>query len=317
MKKTNKTIIEYIPDFIDYCEVEKGLADNTQENYKRYLKKFSDWLKKENKENLKPHQLTSDHIWDYRLYLSRHKDENGEKLLRITQNYYLVALRAFLSYFSAKDVESIPSDKVTLPKDTRKDKPPKFLNPEQISKLLAVPDTETEIGLRDRAIIETLFSTAVRVSELVALDRKQFDNIENKKDLELSIVGKGKVARTIYFSERALEWIKKYLAIRDDNDKALFINFRSTKKSHRLTARSVQRMIKKYVMKAGLPNFVTPHTLRHSAATHLLGQGVDLRTIQEFLGHQNIATTQIYTHVTNKRLRDIHRKYHSGKDLKK
>ncbi len=316
MKKSKKSLIDHISDFIDYCEVEKGLASNTQENYERYLAKFADWLQKEQKGDLLPHQFTSDDIWDYRLFLSRHKDKNGEKLLRITQNYYLVALRAFLSYFAAKDIECIPSDKVTLPKDTRKDKPVKFLNVDQISKLLAIPDTETKRGLRDRAILETLFSTALRVSELVSLDRKQFKNIKDKKDLELSIVGKGEVPRTIYFSERALKWLKKYLKVRNDEDKALFINFRSTPQSHRLSARSIQRMVKKYVVKAGLPMFTTPHTLRHSAATHLLSQGVDLRTIQEFLGHQNIATTQIYTHVTNKRLRDIHRKYHSGKDLK-
>src|SRR6056297_2860539 len=202
MKKGKKPIKDYISDFIDYCEVEKGLASNTQENYKRYLKKFTDWLKKEKKENLKPHQLTNDHIWNYRLYLSRHKDEKGEKLLRITQNYYLVALRAFLSYFTTKDIQCIPSDKITLPKDTRKDKPVKFLNSKQISKLLATPDTKTKRGVRDRAILETLFSTAVRISELVSLDKKPFKDIQNKKDLELSIVGKGDVPRTIYFSER-------------------------------------------------------------------------------------------------------------------
>ncbi len=317
MKKSKKPLIQYIPDFIDYCEVEKGLASNTQKNYKRYLKKFSNWLKKENKEDIFPHQITSDDVWNYRLYLSRHKNKKGKKLLRITQNYYLVALRALLSYFATKDIECIPSDKVSLPKDTRKDKPVKFLDVDQISQLLATPDINTRKGLRDRVILETLFSTGLRIAELVALDKKQFQNIADKKDLELSVVGKGNVPRTIYFSERALEWLKKYLNARNDEDKALFINYWSKKKKdRRLTARSIQRMVKRYVVGAGLPMFTTPHTLRHSAATHLLSQGVDLRTIQEFLGHQNIVTTQVYTHVTNKRLRDIHRKYHSGKDLK-
>jgi len=316
MNKSNKSMISHILDFLDYCEVEKGLSFNTQKNYDRYLKKFTIWLKRSKKEDLLPHQLTGDDIWNYRLFLSRFKNDKGKKLLRITQNYYLVALRAFLSYFTAKDIECIPSDKVTLPKDTRKDKLIKFLNVDQISKLLAVPNTETRTGSRDRAILESLFSTALRIAELVALNKKQFQNIEKKEDLEVGIIGKGKVPRTIYFSERSLEWLKKYLKTRSDKEDALFINYRLNKENHRLTARSIQRMVKQYVIKAGLPTFTTPHTLRHSAATHLLSQGVDLRTIQEFLGHQNIATTQIYTHVTNKRLRDIHRKYHSGKDLK-
>jgi len=316
MRKSKKPMINHILDFLDYCEVEKGLAYNTQKNYDRYLKKFTFWLKKSKKEKLLPHQLTGDNIWDYRLFLSRFKNKKGKKLLRITQNYYLVALRAFLSYFTAKDIECIPSDKVTLPKDTRKDKLVKFLNVDQISKLLATSNIKTRTGLRDRAILETLFSTALRIAELIALNKKQFQNIKDKKDLEIGIIGKGKVPRTVYFSERSLEWLKKYLKTRKDKEEALFINYRLNKESHRLSARSIQRMVKRQVIKAGLPMFTTPHTLRHSAATHLLSQGVDLRTIQEFLGHQNIATTQIYTHVTNKRLRDIHRKYHSGKDLK-
>ena len=316
MEKSRKPLIDHLLDFLDYCEVEKGLSYNTQKNYSRYLNKFSFWLKRSKKEKLLPHQLTGNNIWSYRLFLSRFKDNKGKKLLRITQNYYLVALRAFLSYFAAKDIVCIPSDKVTLPKDTRKDKLIKFLNVDQISKLLAVPNTRTRAGLRDRAILETLFSTATRVAELIALDKKQFQNIEDKEDLEIGIVGKGKVPRAIYFSERSLKWLKKYLKTRKDKEEALFINYRLGGENHRLSARSIQRMIKKYVIKSGLPMFTTPHTLRHSAATHLLTQGVDLRTIQEFLGHQNIATTQIYTHVTNKRLREIHRKHHSGKELK-
>ncbi len=316
MQKSNKSIIDHIPDFLDYCEIEKGLANKTQENYFRYLKKFVGWLKKKNKSDLLPHQLTTDDIWQYRLYLSRHRDEKGKSLKRVTQNYYLIALRALLSYFAAKDVVSIPSDKISLPKDVKKEKTVKFLNLEQIKKLLLAPDINNRNGLRDRAILEALFSTGLRISELVALDQEQFKNIKDKEDLEVSIVGKGNHPRTVYFSKRALGWLKKYLDTRNDNKKPLFINYRARKdSSSRLTPRSIERIVKKCVVKAGLPIFTTPHTLRHSMATDLLAKGVDLRNIQEFLGHQSINSTQIYTHVTNKRLRDIHREFHSGQDL--
>jgi len=316
MKESGRPIIKHIPDFLDYCEVEKGLSSNTQKNYQRYLNKFVYWLKRTKNENLKPHQLTADHIWNYRLFLSRYADKGTRPLKKITQNYYLIALRALLSYFSAKDVISIPSDKISLPRDAKKDKTIKFLNLEQIRKLLSAPKTKTKIGLRNKAILETLFSTGLRIAELVNLNREQFTSIKNKKDLELGIIGKGETARTVYFSERSLDWIKKYLESRNDKAKALFVNYRSRKDaSRRLTARSMERIVKKYSKISGVPISTTPHTLRHSYATDLLTQGVDLRTIQEFLGHKNIVTTQIYTHVTNKRLRDIHRKYHSGKRL--
>jgi site-specific recombinase XerD len=317
MKKSNQPIIKHIPYFLDYCEIEKGLSNKTQENYQRYLNKFIMWLKKNKKEGLLPHELTSEDVWAYRLYLSRHTDEKGRPLKKVTQNYYLIALRALLSYFTAKDIVSLPADKITLPKDVRAEKTVKFLNLEQIERLLLAPNTKTLIGLRDRVILETLFSTGLRIAELVALNREQFANIKNKKDLELGIIGKGGHPRTVYFSERALSWLKKYLETRKDKDKALFIHYRAPADSEtRLTPRSIERIVKKYAILAGVPVFTTPHTIRHSYATDLLTQGVDLRTIQEFLGHRSIATTQIYTHVTNKRLRDIHRQFHSGKDLK-
>ena len=317
MKKSNTPIIKHIPDFLDYCEVEKGLADRTQENYQHYLQKFVLWLKKTKKETLLPHQLTSDDVWAYRLYLSRYTDKKGRPLKKVTQNYYLIALRALLSYFTTKDIVSLPSDKITLPKDARAEKMVKFLNLDQIEKLLLTPNTKTTIGLRDRAILEALFSTGLRIAELVALNQEQFINIKDKKDLELGIIGKGSRPRTVFFSERALSWLRKYLETRKDKEKALFIHYRARKDADtRLTARSIERIIKKYAILAGVPIFTTPHTIRHSYATDLLNQGVDIRTIQEFLGHKSIITTQIYTHVTNKRLRDIHRQYHSGKNLK-
>ncbi len=318
MKKSNISIIKHIPDFLDYCEVEKGLSDNTQKNYERYLNKFVFWLKKTGKENLRPHQLTADDIWKYRLFLSRNiKPNTGKSLKKVTQNYYLVALRALLSYFSAKDIVSLPADKIKLPKDIKRGKTVKFLNLEQVEKLLLAPDIENQTGLRNRAILEILFSTGLRVAELVSLNSEQFANLKDKKDFELSIIGKGDYPRTVYFSERALSWLKKYLVTRNDKEKSLFINYRSRKNTdRRLTSRSVERVVKKYTIKAGLPIFTTPHTLRHSYATDLLTQGVDLRTIQEFLGHRSITSTQIYTHITNKRLREIHHKFHSGKKLK-
>jgi len=317
MKKSNTPIIKHIPDFLDYCEVEKGLADRTQENYQHYLHKFVLWLKKTKKETLLPHQLTSDDVWAYRLYLSRYTDGKGHSLKKVTQNYYLIALRALLGYFTAKDIVSLPSDKIVLPKDARAEKTVKFLNLDQIEKLLLAPDTKTTSGLRDRAILEAFFSTGLRIAELVALNREQFTNIKDKKDLELGIIGKGSHPRTVYFSERALSWLKKYLETRKDKEKPLFIHYKARKDSEaRLTARSIERIVKKYAILAGVPVFTTPHTIRHSYATDLLTQGVDLRAIQEFLGHRSILTTQIYTHVTNKRLRDIHRQFHSGKNLK-
>ncbi len=321
MENSDKTIIKHIPDFLDYCDVEKGLRNNTQKNYQRYLKKFTDWLKSQGLEGLLPHQLDSDQIFQYRLYLSRGKSPStGQTLKKSTQNYYLIALRAFLGYFIAKDIVALPPDKISLPKGNKDDKTIKFLNLDQVEKLLTSAEPNNATAIRDRAILEALFSTGLRIAELVSLNIEQFANIKDKKDFELSIIGKGGYPRTIYFSERALNWIKKYLSLRqtsDLNQKALFLNFRSKNKAGgRLTSRTIERIVKKYAILAGIPIFTTPHTLRHSYATDLLSQGVDLRTIQEFLGHKNIATTQIYTHVTNKHLRDVHRQFHSGKNMK-
>ena len=321
MIKSNKPIIDHIPDFLDYCDIEKGLSSATQKNYSQYLKKFIFWLKRSNKGKLLPSELSADDIWSYRVYLSRFKGSQGAELSKATQNYYLIALRGLLAYFCAKDIECLPVGKISLPKEARKDKKVKFLTLEQIEKLLLAPNASTPQGVRDRAILEALFSTGLRIAELVALNREQFAAIANKNDLELGIIGKGNWPRAVYISERALNWIKKYLEIRDTacpkDTKALFIHFHRVRgEENRLTVRAIEYSVKRYSILAGIPVFTTPHTLRHSMATDLLSQGVDLRAIQEFLGHRNIMTTQIYTHVTNKRLRDIHRQFHSGKDLK-
>ncbi len=318
MHKSAKPLPQHLNDFLDWCEIEKGLSNKSQENYHNFLKKFFEFLNINFLSSLKPHELTSDHVWRYRLFLSRQKDERtGHYLMKTTQNYYLIALRSLLNFFADRDITSLPSEKIKLAREAQKEKNIKFLNLNQIEKLLLTPQISNSQGLRDRAILETLFSTGLRVAELVALNRDQFMNLEHKDELELQIVGKGDKARTVYFSERALTWLKKYLASRKDADQALFINYRSRQsESRRLTSRSVERLVKHYTKLAGLPLTTSPHTLRHSYATDLLEQGVDLRAIQEMLGHANISTTQIYTHVTNKKLKDIHRKYHSGNRLK-
>jgi site-specific recombinase XerD len=319
MKKSTIPLIKHIPDFLDYCEVEKGLSPVSTRNYHNFLKVFIEWLKNSDLSDLKPHELSPDHIWDYRLYLSRKKD--GDKYIKkTTQSYYLIAIRTLLNYFSNKDIISIPSEKIKLPKLTDKDKSIKFLKFEQIKKMLEMPDASKTDGLRDRSILEILFSTGMRVSELTSLNINLFDknNLINNKftDLELSITGKGGSIRAVYFSNRALSWLAKYLKTRNDLLPPLFINYRRNSDpndEHRLTTRSIERLVKKYTVMAGLPVDATPHTLRHSYATDLLDQGADLRSVQELLGHKNIVTTQIYTHITNKKLRDIHRHYHSGK----
>lgn len=318
MEKATQPIIDYIPGFLEYLDIEKGLSHNSQTTYTRMLEKFSHWLKENNQSGLKPHELTEEHIWNYRVSLSRSTNRNNrEPLKKSTQNYYLIALRNLLTFFSDRNIVSLPANKIKLAKQA-KEKSVKFLNLDQIEKLILAPNINTLTGLRDRAIIETLFSTGMRVAELVNLNRDQIRLDSPTKDLEVGIVGKGNRPRTVYFSNRCLEWLKQYLKTRHDNEKAIFIHFKGPHKSSaRLTARSIENIIKKYAIIAGVPVSTVPHTIRHSFATDLLTKGVDLRIVQEFLGHRNIATTQIYTHVVSKRLRDIHRKFHSGGELRK
>ena len=314
MNQSNISIPKHINDFLDWIDIEKGLSSKTQENYRRFLEKFLVWLKKSKLDSLLPHQLTPEHIWDYRVYLSRHSPtHNNQPLKKITQNYYLIALRSLLGYFVAKDILSIPPEKITLSRPD-KEKTVKFLTLEQLQKLFLTPNTSTIQGLRDRAILETFFSTGMRISELTSLNREQIKIKPTTNDIELGIVGKGGRARTVYFSKSTVEWLKKYLDARDaqdDKEKALFINYSGRKSApRRLTPRAIEKNLNKYIILTGLPITTTPHVLRHSFATDLLTQGVDLRVIQEFLGHKNILATQIYAHVTNKRLKDIHQRFH-------
>ena len=321
MKQSSIPLLEYLPRFLEYCEVERGLSQVSVRNYDHFLEHFRSWLTSSGYGRLLPHQLSDKLIWNYRLYLSRYINRiRKQQLKKITQNYYLIALRGLLAYLAEKGVLSFPPEKVKLAKQTR-ERAVNFLNLDQIEKLLLAPDTKSLGGLRDRAILELLFSTGLRVAELTALNRDQFNLVTLKRskerDYELVVIGKGSHPRTVYVSERALHWLIRYLEKRIDRDSALFVNLiRASKKSRRLTTRAVEVAVKRYALQQGLPANTTPHTVRHSYATDLLEQGVDLRTIQEFLGHRNIVTTQVYTHVTSKHLRDVHRAFHSGRKLK-
>lgn len=315
----NKPIIKYLRDFLDYSEIEKGLSIKTQENYSRFLNNFFKWLKDNKLDKLPPPSLNDEHIWRYRLFLSRHINPRTKKSLKkSTQNYYLIALRRLLEFFVEKNITSLPPSKIKLAKD-RSEREIKFLNIEQLKRLLSSPDDKSINGLRDRSILETLFSTGLRVSELTNLNRDQVKINKESDYLELSVIGKGQKVRTVYFSKRAIDVLNKYLNKRTDIDPALFINFKpgieKSGASRRLTPKSIENIVKKYIKITGLPIMATPHTLRHSFATDLLSQGVDLRLVQEFLGHKNIATTQIYTHVTSKQLKDIHKKIHNNRQL--
>ena len=239
-------------------------------------------------------------------------NDKGQTLKRVTQNYYVIALRSFLRFLIKNDHKTLEPSKIDLPKTESRSL--KFLEREQIDRLVTSVDTYKEEGIRDRAIIELLFSTGLRVSELVKLNNDQI-NFERR---EFGVIGKGGRARVVFVSDRALEWIKRYMSARSDNFKPLFIRYsgkiveENGGEKMRLTARSVERAVKKYVRLARLPVDATVHTLRHSFATDLLTNGADLRSVQEMLGHKNIATTQIYTHITNKQLREVHEAFHSG-----
>ncbi|MDP3900691.1 MAG: tyrosine-type recombinase/integrase [bacterium] len=325
MQKSNRHLIHFIPEYLDYLEVEQGLSPKTAENYYRFLKKFQIWLEDCDLSDLRPHELTSEHIYEYKSFLAHEGSSTKPSsspakpiLKKTTQNYYIIALRNLLKYLADRDVQSLPSDKAKLLRD-KEDHQINYLKLDQLEILLSSPNTNSPIGLRDRVLLETLFSTGLRVAELVALDREQIKIKNLTEYLEISIKGKGGRIRTVYFSQRAVFWLKKYLNSRKDIDKALFISYSKNSPENedkRLSVRSVENIVKKYVKIAGLPIMTSPHSLRHSYATDLLTNGVDLRLVQEFLGHRNIATTQIYTHVTNKQLRDVHRKFHSGAKMK-
>jgi len=298
-----------VKEFLEYMEVEKGASPLTLRNYRHYLSRFLAWMKKEKiRQRLK--DINPDIVREYRLFLSRFPDGKGGTLSRRTQGYHVIAIRSFLKWCIKNDQEVMSPDKIDLPKINERQV--KFLNGEQVDRLLNAPNMSKITGIRDKAILEVLFSTGLRVSELCKLDRDKID----LKRREFGIVGKGGRARVVFLSSRSTSWVEKYLAARDDGYNPLFIRHSGkmdaadTDEKMRLTPRSVQRMVKKYARKVQITVDVTPHVLRHSFATDLLVAGADIRSVQEMLGHKNIATTQIYTHVTNKQLRDIHEAFH-------
>jgi len=309
------TLPELINQFLEYLEIEKNCSKLTIRDYRHYLEVFDKWLTTTLPDkNIKDLDLQI--VRKYRVFLANRENDKGMTLKRVTQNYYVIALRSFLRFLIKNDYDTLEPSKIDLPKTESRSL--KFLEREQVDRLVTATDTSKEEGLRDRAMLELLFSTGLRVSELVSLNKDRI-NLERK---EFGIIGKGGKSRIVFVSERAAEWIKRYLNKREDIFKPLFIRYSGKiiedngGEKMRLTARSVERMVKKYVRAARIPVDATVHTLRHSFATDLLTNGADIRSVQDMLGHKNIATTQIYTHVTNKQLREVHKNFHSGNKSK-
>lgn len=296
---------DYLADFLDYMEVEKGRSLKTIENYSLYLNRFYEFAG-----DIKVGKIDLDMVSKWRKWLNRYRGEDGREISKTTQNYHLIALRSFLKYLARRDVKALAPEKIELA--TAKRPQVSFLDADEVMALFDVCDTSNIIGLRDRAILELLFSTGLRVSELVKLN---IDSINLDKG-EFSIRGKGQKDRPVYVSDSAKEALHNYLKARKDSYEALFVQASKRKNEDditisRLTPRTIQRIVERYRTKAGITKHVTPHTLRHSFATDLLGNGADLRSVQSLLGHANIATTQIYTHVTDPQLKEIHKKFHS------
>ncbi len=292
-------------DFLEYLEIEQNRSQKTIANYDHYLTRLSDFAG-----DIKVAEIDPELIRKWRLWLNRLGTNVADELQKNTQNYHLIALRSFLKYCSKRDIPALAADKVELARTVRKQVT--FLTVEEVERLFACPDLSKMPGLRDRAILELLFSSGLRVSELVGLDR---DHV-NLKRREFTVRGKGQKDRPIFISPTAAKWIAHYLEKREDTSRPLFVRYSGTKQVdrsgnfHRLTARSVQRLVSRYALLAGITKHVSPHTLRHSFATDLLMNGSDIRSVQAMLGHSNIATTQIYTHVTDPHLREVHEKFH-------
>ena len=293
--------------FLEYIEIEKGRGLKTVENYDRYLSRFLRFSKVQN-----PSDINADKIRDYRLWLNRQSTGNnratGETLKKKTQNYYLIALRAFLKYFAKREIKALSPEHIELAKVGERSLD--LIAPLELKRLLDAPQGDDIKALRDKAILELLFSTGLRVSELCSLSR----DVDLRSD-ELSVRGKGEKVRVVFISDTAKNALKKYLDKRADMDDALFVKVGkieiAEKEPMPLTRRSIERIVKQYAIKAGISKKVTPHVIRHCFATDLLSNGADLRSVQALLGHANIATTQIYTHVTDRHLREIHKNFHN------
>jgi site-specific recombinase XerD len=295
-------------DFLEYLEIEQNRSQKTIANYDHYLTRLIDFAGEINISDIDPELIRK-----WRLWLNRLGTNVSDELDRSTQNYHLIALRSFLKFCAKRDIPALSADKVELAKMNRKQVT--FLNQDELDRLFAQPDITKLLGLRDRAILELLFSSGLRVSELVNLDR---DHV-NLKRREFMVRGKGQKDRPIFISYEAGQWVQQYLDMRQDTTRPLFIRYSGSKavdlsgNYHRLTARSVQRLVGRYSLLAGITKHVSPHTLRHSFATDLLMNGADLRSVQAMLGHSNIATTQIYTHVTDPHLKSVHERFHHKK----
>jgi site-specific recombinase XerD len=292
-------------DFLEYLEIEQNRSQKTIQNYDHYLTRLIDFAG-----DITVKEIDAEMVRKWRLWLNRLGTNTSDELQKNTLNYHLIALRSFLKFCAKRNVPAMTADKIELARAVRKQVT--FLSPEEVERLFAEPNLETMPGLRDRAILELLFSSGLRVSELVGLDK---DHV-NTKRREFMVRGKGQKDRPIFISPEAAGWIERYLEKRQDTARPLFVRYSGTKQVdlsgnfHRLTARSVQRMVARYALLAGITKHVSPHTLRHSFATDLLMNGADLRSVQAMLGHSNISTTQIYTHVTDPHLKSVHEKFH-------
>jgi site-specific recombinase XerD len=292
-------------NFLEYLEIEQNRSQRTIRNYDHYLTRLHDYAG-----DIAVADINPELVRKWRLWLNRLGTNTSDELQKNTQNYHLIALRSFLKFCSKRDIPALAPDKIELAKTVRKQVT--FLNEEELARLFAAPDLNTEQGLRDRAILELLFSTGLRVSELTSLDKGHV----NLKRREFMVRGKGQKDRPVFVSQDAADWVQAYLDKRTDTTNPLFIRYSGRKtvdtsgNFHRLTPRSVQRLVGHYALLAGITKHVSPHTLRHSFATDLLMNGADLRAVQAMLGHSNIATTQIYTHVTDPHLKSVHDKFH-------
>ncbi len=333
----SQNLSKYLTQFLEHLEIERNRSQKTVQNYAFYIGRFVEWYG-----DKKPEALTGEDIRHYRLFLNRFIDKMGEELKKNTQNYHLIALRSFLKYLAKRDVQTLSAEKIELMK--MPDREVHFLEPDEVARLLEAPFTskgssssakdddekrQSDIlrqKYRDKAILEMLFSTGLRVSELANLKK---DNVNLKRD-EFTVTGKGRKSRVVFLSDNAKYWLKKYLDLRADLSPYLLVGHDKKKKGEAkakkamvkagkkvseaidepLTVRSIQRIVHKYAKAAGITKPVTPHTLRHSFATDLLQNGADIRSVQSMLGHSSITTTQIYTHITDKELRNIHKKFH-------
>jgi len=302
-------------DFLEYLEVDRGLSKRTVANYGFYLERFTKFAQENGVNN--PNQITKELVHKYRLFLNRMGDENeNDGLKKNTQNYHLIALRGLLKHMVKNDVKTLDPGKIELAKQDQRQVD--FLDAQDMEKILKAPlmtDAPHLIQTRDKALLETLFSTGLRVSELAKLKK---DEVNLNKE-EFTVRGKGKKVRIVFLSEDARHWLKKYLEARQDINPYMFVSHDRANKNEEdgITSRSIERIVQRYAKLAGIMKKVTPHTLRHSYATDLLMNGADIRSVQAMLGHSSIITTQVYTHITDQQLREVHKAFHGTRRKKK